>query len=50
MTACTQLGLLLLILRHDNPISDQNFFTFMSLFSILEADYVPFRYEVRSKQ
>ena len=50
MNTYTQLGLLLFIVRHDNPISDQNLFTFVSLFSILEADYVPFMYEVRSKQ
>ena len=50
MNTYTQLGPVLLILRHDNPISDQNLFTFVSLFSVIEEDFVPFRYEVRSKQ
>jgi len=49
MNTYAQLVLLPLILRHDNPILYQNLFTFVSLFSGLEADFVPFRYEVRSK-
>jgi len=49
MNTYTQLGLLLFVLPHDNTISDQNLFTFVSLFSFLKADCVPFMYEVRSK-
>jgi len=50
MNTYTQFGLLLFVLQHDNTISDQNLFTFVSLFSVLETDCVPFMYEVRSKQ
>jgi hypothetical protein len=50
MNAYTQLGLLLLTLRHSNQSSDQNLFTIVSLVFILEADYATFRYDVRSKQ
>jgi hypothetical protein len=50
MNTYMQLGLLLLILLYNNPILDQNLFTIVSLVFILEAGYVLFRYDVRSKQ